>query len=332
VRTITIVISLLIAVVAVAVRWQLFSRGILYGDAAAKTASLGVAGVIVLVGAFSLRIHRGVGTPSTESTLATLTAILGLATTAYAVGELTAPNTPVAVAQPACGNVPVYGARFFAVTDHDVGANARSGPGREFPQVKKYRGDCTLGFDGYCVGAPEKDRFLNTPDQRWLIVHKRHEFVASAVVLSQSQESALGTTPAKECAKLGGSPQPRRVDELTYDIKSGRLTAQAPDAVAVGYGLAAVGSTTTYKVGALGTDGSFSASLTTTTIVQRTRITDGVVLLGAAACLADNVPVVTSLTVQRLTIRHGKVTRADAASSPPDIRARLADISCNSSG
>ncbi|GAA1855957.1 hypothetical protein [Actinomadura bangladeshensis] len=180
------VVLLLLAAVAVVIRWQLFSRGILYGDAAAKMASLTVAGIIVLAGALLLRVgrpapppppqqqestgasdgstgpgdRRGAQAAAADSALVTITAVLGLATTAYAVGELVAPNTPVAVAQAACSGVPFYGARYFAVTSKGVGANSRRGPGREYQQVKKYRGDCTLGFDGYCVGAPEEDLFI----------------------------------------------------------------------------------------------------------------------------------------------------------------------------
>jgi hypothetical protein len=105
--------------------------------------------------------------------------------TGYSVSELLAPNTPVAAEASACAGTPVYGAAFFAKTQVN-GVNARSGPGVEYPQVKRYRGNCTLGFDGYCIGRAVPDFVLHTPDQRWLIVHDESDLVASAVVLSES--------------------------------------------------------------------------------------------------------------------------------------------------
>ena len=207
-RLIAIFALIALAVIAVVVRYILFDQGILYGEAAAKMASLAVAGVIVVAGYLPLRMLRGshnqaTGAGATESIVATVSAILGLAVTAYSVSELIAPNTPVAASAPACAGVPVYGAKYFAVTVQN-GANARSGPGREFRQVNRYASGCTLGFDGYCIGPAEPDFVLGTPDQRWLLVHHRTEFVAAAVVLSQSAESALGTVPDSQC------PQARR--------------------------------------------------------------------------------------------------------------------------
>jgi hypothetical protein len=330
------IIFLLLVVGAVAARYVLFSKGILYGEAAARMASLVVAGVILAAGYLPLRRLRkkddpGQDVPS-ETIAATLAGVLGLALTGYAVSQLLAPNTPVAAASPACGGTPVYGAAFFAKTQPD-GVNARKGPGIQYPQVNRYGGNCTLGFDGYCIGPSVPDFVLGTPDQRWLIVHDRSQLVASAVVLSQSPESALGSTPSPRCKELGGLPQPDHISQFRYDTATGQLHALAPGAVAVGYGLASLPQhDRTYQVVALGTGAGFPAELTAKSIASKMQVTGGV-WLGAAVCLADNVPVVSSLRVQLLTFHGSHIMRdLNNINAPHSVRTLLAEIACNSSG
>lgn len=325
----------LLAVFAVAARYVLFSKGILYGEETARMASLTVAGVIVAAGYVPLRVLRGSNEAREvpkETIAATVAAVLGLATTGYAVSQLLAPNTPVAATAPACSGVPVYGAPFFAKTQAN-GVNARRGPGREYQQVNRYEGNCTLGFDGYCIGRAEPDFVLHTPDQRWLLVHNRDQLVASAVVLSESPESALGTSPSPGCAKLGGLPQPAKIQQFSYDVTTGQLQASALGAVAVGYGLATVPQhDRAYQVVALGIGAGFPAKLPSASIASQVP-TSGGVWLGAAICLADNVPVVGSLRVMRLNFRGTGVASELPNARPPDaVRARLAEIACNSSG
>jgi len=190
----TIVLLIVLAAGIAVARVLLFSRGILYGESTAKMASLAVAAVVVTVGAMIIKIRQGDravrsaepgpgsqpaggqstgpaqpgpgGQPaaeqSTSSVVSTLAVLLGLALTAYSAAELIAPNTPVAASAPACPGAPVYGAGFFAQTT-GLGVNSRSGPGREYAQVNRYAANCTLGFDGYCVGSVERDLRLKTP-------------------------------------------------------------------------------------------------------------------------------------------------------------------------
>lgn len=326
---------LFLAAFAVAARYILFSKGILYGEAAAKMASLMVAGIIIAAGYLPLRMLRPseeAGEVPKETIAATVAAVLGLATTGYAISELLAPNTPVAATAPACNGVPVYGAPFFAKTEAN-GVNARRGPGREYQQANRYEGNCTLGFDGYCIGRPEPDFVLHTPDQRWLLVHDRNQLVASAVVLSQSPESALGTAPSPKCAKLGGLPQPSQIVQFSYIMSNGQLEALAPGAAAVGYGLATVPQRDrTYQPIALAVDANFSAKLAPGNIANLVQ-TSGGVWLAASVCLADNVPVVNSLRAIRLTFRGTHIVGEQNNASPPSaIRSQLAEIACNSSG
>lgn len=339
-RVLTYVAFALLVILAVFLRYELFARGVLYGEAASKMASLAVAGVIILCGYLPLRMLRdhksshknSAKEASKESIAATLAALLGLAVTGYSVSELLAPNTPVAASAPACDGTPVYGASFFAKTQVN-GANARSGPGVEYPQVKRYGGNCTLGFDGYCIGREVPDFVLHTPDQRWLIVHDQNDMVASAVVLSESAESALGTTPSPRCKKLGGLPEPTKITRFFYDTSSGQINSVAPGAVAVGYGMASASpNNRAYQVVALGTGPGFAAELKPSTIVGEVPVTHGV-WLSATVCLADNVPVVDSLRVQLLTFNGSHIANERPYHQIPDaVRPLLAEVACNSSG
>jgi hypothetical protein len=298
-------------------------------------ASLLVAGIIIAAGYLPLRMLRGPGSApdgSQEAVAATLAAVLGLALAGYSVSQLLAPNTPVAAAAPACGGTPVYGARFFAKTPLN-GVNARKGPGVQYPQVNRYGGNCTMGFDGYCIGPPVPDLILNTPDQRWLIVHQRAELVAAGVVLSQSAESALGTAPSPRCEQLGGLPQPSSIQHFSYDPANGQLTASAPGAVAVGYGLAtAPPQDRAYQIGKLAIQPGFPADLPPAKIASQMQVTGGV-WLAAAICLADDVPVVSSLQVTLLTF-HGEhvAGQQPGVTVPPSVRPLLAETACDGTG
>lgn len=334
-RRVIVALFLIVATVAVLVRYELFSRGILYGEAEAKLASLTVAGVILAAGYLPLRMlqkHGPAQEVARESIAATLTAVLGLALTGYTISQLLAPNTPIAAAAPACSGTPVYSAPFFAKTQAN-GVNSRSGPGVQYPQVKRFGGNCTLGFDGYCIGRAVPDFVLGTPDQRWLIVHKREQLIASAVVLSESAESALGSKPRPICEKLGGFPQPSKIQDFNYDSRAGVATAIAPGAAAVGYGMASVRQRNrSYQVIALATGSDFGHKLAPNTIVEKLPVSGGV-WLGAAICLADNVPVVASLRVNLLTFKGTHIIdeRGDVR-VPVPVRTLLAGVACNSSG
>jgi hypothetical protein len=334
---------LALAGVLIAVRYVLFEHGILYGQTVANMASLAVAGFIVAAGCLSLWILRG-GNPThgrssgqsqgdgtSDSVVATVAAILGLALTAYSISQLVAPNTPVAASVPACAGVPVYGAKYFAVTALN-GENARSGPGPEYQQLSHYPTGCTLGFDGYCVGVPETDFIAGTPDQRWLLLHDRRQLVSAAFVVSESAESDLGTTPDSECASLGGSPQPHTITKFTYNTHSGELSALAPGAVLVGYSAVSLKADTSGYAGALGTTASsgFRATLPPSALTNDVQVITGQVLLGAAVCLAINVPVADSLRAQIVTLRNSTIIREEADTHvSPDVAKKLADFACD---
>jgi hypothetical protein len=330
--------------ILIAIRYILFDRGILYGQAIANMASLAVAGFIVAAGCLSLWIirggssgHGGSGSQTQESgatdgVAVTVAAILGLALTGYSISELVAPNTPVAASVPACAGTPVYGAKYFAVTALN-GVNSRSGPGPEYRQLNHYPTGCTLGFDGYCIGYPETDFIAGTPDQRWLLLHDRSQLVSAAFVISESAESDLGPVPDRVCSSLGGSPQPHRITSFSYNTRSGELNATAPGAVLVGYSAISLSAANPGYAGIMGTAPSsdFPAMLQPPKLASEVQVTTGQVLVGAAICLAINVPVPDSLRVQLVTLHNTKVTRVAADSHiQPSVALRLEEFACDS--
>jgi hypothetical protein len=209
-------------------RIDLFATGSLYSSTevwASNTivAALGFWAAV----AVSARVMKA---SSWESRFVAVGAAIAVPAALVGAVELVAPVTPAAATAPACAGAPVAGAPFRATTPSN-GMNARSGPDTNYPQVQRFAGDCTLAFDGYCIGEPSDDLVLrNYPDQRWLIVHRPwqtwpwkhlpwgnppYTFVAASKVQSQSAEIRLGAKPAAVCAQLGGWTPPRRVSLRT---------------------------------------------------------------------------------------------------------------------
>ncbi len=73
--------------------------------------------------------------------------------------------TPSNADAPACRNAQVHNTRFLATTV-DRGANVRAGPSEDTEQVARLPADCSVGFDGYCIGVPEPDFATGVPDSR----------------------------------------------------------------------------------------------------------------------------------------------------------------------
>lgn len=152
-----------------------------------------------------------------------------------ALAQGLAPPTPVTAASSSCQGVPVLGAKFFAQTLPD-GVNARSGPGTGFPQVNRFGGNCTLGFDGFCVGEPIPTVDGQLLDTRWLIVHQRDQLVSAAKLLPQSSQAVFGTKPDPRCKALGGYPNPGPLTFTpTMQGNATSLVAVSPGARLVGY-------------------------------------------------------------------------------------------------
>ena len=248
------------------------------------------------------------------------------------------PTTPDQAAAPACRGVPVAGAPFFAQTV-STGVNARAGAGTGYGQVNRFGGDCTLGFDGYCIGEPIGDPVTQLPDTRWLIVHSRRYLVASARVRSQSKEADLGGKPAADCARrYGGLPQPgppNLVVKVTSSLPpaAATLSVTAKSAALIGYAVRVLDpsdgsypySLIKVKQNAPTFAGTWAASSAVPDLLHGT----GRVELAAATCLAADVPSGPP-AVYRATFRTGQLV-ALVKSKPVDPRdaALLAHTACS---
>jgi hypothetical protein len=236
------------------VRYDLFRTGSLYSTTAVWAADVVTAALVLLAFTIFLappRTKRKKGEieagtqkrteASWESQVATLGVAIALPAGLIGAVQLAAPTTPHAATAPGCAGASVAGGHFLATTS-SVGSNARSGPATSYPQVRRFSANCTLAFDGYCIGEPTDDLIVKDgPDQRWLILHRPWEswpwnqmfwahqeyaFVAAGKVQSQSPESKLGDQPDPQCPSHGGWQRPKPL-KLTTSLAKGVVTARA---------------------------------------------------------------------------------------------------------
>lgn len=241
-------IPLALFFVGLAARVDLFATGSLYTSSAALASDAILAALgFWMATAIAGRMLRPA---SWDVRLLTIGAAIALPVALIGLVHLLAPVTPATATAPACAGASVAGAPFRATTPAD-GINARSGPDTSFAQVQRFSGNCTLGFEGYCLGEPTDDLVTGAyPDQRWLILHRPwqswpwrhmpwgdppHAFVAAAKVQSQSPESALGSGAERSCLRLGGWREPQHLG-LTGPLARGvvHIHAAAPGAQIIG--------------------------------------------------------------------------------------------------
>jgi hypothetical protein len=343
-------VPLAVGAAATALRVYLFQSGLQYGATAERAWNLGLA---ALVGFTVVTWYRAVavrraqaGQPVEMGGVMTAAAgALAFATAAFSAATLLAPNTPLKAAAPACPSAPVYGAAFFAQTVEELGgANARSGAGTGYPQVNRFPGGCTLGFDGYCIGEPIGDlRAMITkdtpwPDQRWLIVHRRDELVASGRVQSQSKESDLGEKPDSRCGKWGGQPPPKVTNLTVTPPPAGQdlvaLQVESSGAVAVGYAVQLLtapidGAYPFGRIGAKANGPAFEARWNPVLAAEHLSNQSGDVRVAAVACLAPADPMGDPLA-KRVHLVHGKVTSVqDEKLTDTNEQERLGHTACS---
>jgi hypothetical protein len=231
-------LACVIIALALTIRFDLFATGSLYSStdlwtADAITASLVFLGMTVVLAHSRIPPANASSHPkippanaSWERRLAAVGIAIAVPVGLVGAVQLAAPRTPRAAATPACAGASVAGGAFLATTP-STGINARSGPDTSYPQVQRFAANCTLAFEGYCIGEPTQDLVLKEfPDQRWLILHRpwqtwpwedtpwgnpSYSFVAAGEVQSQSAESELGEAPNKACSHLGGWNPPAHV-------------------------------------------------------------------------------------------------------------------------
>jgi hypothetical protein len=228
-----------------------------------------------------------------------------------------------------CAGVQVRGVPFRAST-FDRGANVRSGPGRNFPQVGRFSGDCSIGFVGFCVGLPADDLLFGWPDTRWLELPNGKEFVHGGSVQSLDADTLL---PERKCA--GGIEAPRTL-VLTADLDpSGsvvHVAAESPGAYIVGFA-AYGGRSSTYLDLALaraGEDFSLDLGERTSRRLNTGPATFKRLIVGASACLALEAPAAGAFDALEITLPQNGPFVARKPSPPLRSieRDRLARTAC----
>jgi hypothetical protein len=309
--------------VVVAIRYVLFAHGTLYTAQDAQWSNWIVAALAALIAVRAVRAQTGA---TTADRVATLSGLAAIAAGVIGVGSLLAPVTPRDATAPACVGAAVSGGKYLATTVRN-GANARGGPDESYAQVRRFASGCTLSFDGYCIGQPEKDIIFGTSDngeledQRWLILHRstlgtlllgkdddHPMFVASGVIQSQSADSELGDAPAKQCDEQGGWAPPERISFVARKSRNGdiHLKARAAKAILIGFSVVNVGRSGGNDIHRLSsqvhpqrvTDGDAAAA----TIKAASAVGPwGPTLVVASACLAPNVIVTDNYAVWKIT-------------------------------
>ena len=281
---VALVLLALLVVVVLGVRQWLIDRGLLFGDEALRSSTVLCAGLLVMVAFW-------VGSVSVQEAGATV----GVFVAVLAALQIVAPTVQDATAKGPCPGAQTRGVEMLAVT-HPNGANVRSGPGRSYPQIARFAGDCSVGFVGFCFGDPEPDLFyqsraqLTVPDVRWLILPHDRGLVHAGVVASQGVEDRLkprdcpGEAPRPGPPSISGAPQPDGTVSFTVT---------APNAPIVGFASYSIVSdrliTSRIVLDANSSDG-FTAEWDPSEHASHDGATHGTVGVVAVVCLAGEVP------------------------------------------
>lgn len=346
--------SAFMTVAAIVVRLWLFNSGILFGELDAGWADLGITALIIItawrwikwfVAKQGSSSHSGSAAPDFGVSISVLAAALSVVAIAYGVVKLV-PTTPQAAAETACRGTPVQGGQFLGQTRSD-GVNARAGAGTAFEQNNRFAGNCTLSFDGFCIGDPVPNEITDIADTRWLILHRHpDQLVSAANIRSQSPDALLGPSPAPECSRLGGLAPPGKVAGFTISkltpeeakkhglgIPSVMLTATARSAALMGYGIRIhnpVSNPYEYEYIKVKDNGhDFQAFKETAPWTTRLFAGTGRIDFAATVCLAAAVPY-GSPQVMTATFRHGVLVNAVPNSTVNAAEARrLAETACS---
>lgn len=317
-------------------RWQLIKHGKLYAVGLIHLFDVGIAAAIAL--AVIQFWPRG---PGEGDRLKALSVTVAVVTALYSAIGLVSPAVSAKLAAPPCAGAVLAGAPYLAQTAK-TGVNARDGASTASHQVNRYGGDCTLGFDGYCLGEKINDvgHTVDLPDERWLLVHDRpNELVAGAELTAQSPSATLGARPSAACTDLGpggssGVPVPAApkfvpVKRSDREIK---IHTAAYGAVMVGYAMEWIGPTVNggYAIQAFPPNtqrpnftftwhfGDAEANLLHGT---------GTILLAGSTCLARDVSFGTPVMV-KVTYVDGKLVGGGVASAIPQAKTELATAAC----
>jgi hypothetical protein len=248
------------ALVVGGLRASLVWSGLLYGAGRIITADVAISIFLILVLAAQMsgktkNVSPGAGAQrSWGDRVGVVAAVLGFPALIASVLSLVAPPTPPGVSAAACAGTQTYSTAYLGVTLGPLGDFARNGPGVSFAQTDRLDKDCTVGFEGYCIGDPVDDPYAKGwVDTRWLLVstHSRQpwkeiahllsgepsddRFVSLAYVAPKSPDRQLNYLGPTVCQ--GGRPQPGRTSLAASAPAASRavtFTAQAAETERIG--------------------------------------------------------------------------------------------------
>lgn len=318
------VVTTVLAAASVVARIELYRYDIVYGDESLTRLTLIAAALVAVALATVFHAWRVAhGAPVSQGGpdgAAALAALVAIAVALYSVLQLVFPSTPHQAAAAACRGVPLNNARALAQTT-SLGANARTGAGSAYPTIDRFGSNCTIGVDGYCVGEPNTNSLTQLPDQRWLLVHDKHELVSAAVLRIQSPQSALGGAPAASCSQYDGSTGPKTLTWRATAAPKNEvvLHATAPGALLIGFAVAyspvqAGGEYPYVNVGYYSPVPGYvsAASEATWKLINTPVLLHGTakIIVAGEACYADDIPAPGTSDARLLTFTNGVLTKA----------------------
>jgi hypothetical protein len=245
-----------VALVLVGLRVSLVWFGLLYGTGRIVSADVVISIALLLLLAFLMSGNTGKASAQSSwgDRVGVVATVVGFPALIAAGLSFIAPPTPPGLSAAACAGTQTYHAAYLGVTVGPLGNFARSGPGVSFAQTDRLDKDCTVGFEGYCIGDPVGDPVATGwVDTRWILVsaHSRqpwkeiahllsgepsdNRFISLAYIAPKSPDRQLNYLGPAVCR--GGRPQPGRTSlKPSAPAASGAVTftAQATETERIG--------------------------------------------------------------------------------------------------
>ena len=215
------------ALAIVGIREFLIYRGDLYGEDQLRLSLLVGAAVLLVVSTWIFRVTHIGG----------LLGAVGFFVALAGAFQLVLPPVQDATAPGPCPGAQTRNVEMIGIT-HPNGTNVRSGPSRTYRPTKRFAGNCSVGFDSYCLGDAEPDLFyqsranITVYDMRWYQLPDDRGIVHAGVVASQGLDDQL---PQEPCAGDVGMPDEPEVVTKENDDGTMTVTATAEGAANVGF-------------------------------------------------------------------------------------------------
>jgi hypothetical protein len=220
----------------------------------------------------------------------------------------------------------VLGTAAFTGLTYGGGAHVRSGATRDDPILRTIPANCTVGFEGYCIGQKTYDNTAFLPDTRWF---KVPDGVVMSGVIHGNPPRGL---PPTDCLHSRPAPASIHVDATanpsTLTVKATGVELQIVGFTASARSDPAVPGGRAWKQLALaeGADGIFSAEVPLARLGGEGAVTvDSPIIVVATACLGGDGP---TSVIDASFVRAGAGAPAGATGLTPDQLAISARSAC----